>query len=126
MAGTNGTHNGHPSEQLVGRVLSVNERRLSPRGARRLAELLEVGRRADPAPTGQGHHPDPRQIGLRAVRRAGRGRATSPPEPRSGPETAIIRQTCLKASAEFCAARPDLRTADLFALAEKMEAWVNR
>lgn len=46
--------------------------------------------------------------------------------PATGRETAIIRQTCLKAAAEFCAARPELRTADLFALAERMEAWVTR
>ncbi len=44
----------------------------------------------------------------------------------AGRETAIIRETCLKASVAFCAARPELKTADLFALAERMEAWVNR
>ena len=41
-------------------------------------------------------------------------------------ETAIIRQMCLKASAEFCAAEPEFKSADLFALAERMEAWVLR
>jgi hypothetical protein len=41
-------------------------------------------------------------------------------------ETAIIRQTCLKASAAFCASRIDLKSADLFALAERMEKWVLR
>jgi hypothetical protein len=44
----------------------------------------------------------------------------------AGRETAIIRQTCIKAAAEFCASRPDLKSADLFALAERMEAWVIR
>jgi len=46
--------------------------------------------------------------------------------PTAGRETAIIRQTCLKAAAAFCAARPELRTADLFALSERMEVWVTR
>ena len=38
----------------------------------------------------------------------------------------IIKQTCLKAAAEFCASRPELKSADLLALAERMEAWVTR
>jgi hypothetical protein len=31
-----------------------------------------------------------------------------------------------KMPAAFCASRPELRTADLFSLAERMEAWVGR
>ena len=46
--------------------------------------------------------------------------------PTAGRETAIVRQACLKASVAFCAARPELKSADLFALAERMEAWVTR
>jgi hypothetical protein len=38
----------------------------------------------------------------------------------------IVRQTCLKAAAEFCASRAELKSADLLALAERMEAWVCR
>ena len=44
----------------------------------------------------------------------------------NGRDSLIIRQTCLKAAAEFCASRPELKSADLFALAERMEAWVTR
>jgi len=46
--------------------------------------------------------------------------------PTAGRETAIIRQTCIKAAAEFCASRPELKSAELFALAERMEVWVTR
>jgi len=47
-------------------------------------------------------------------------------QPSAGRETLIIRQTCIKAAAEFAASRPELRSADLLALAERMEAWVLR
>jgi hypothetical protein len=38
----------------------------------------------------------------------------------------IIRESCIKSAAAFCAARPELKSADLFALAEKMEGWITR
>lgn len=38
----------------------------------------------------------------------------------------IIRESCIKSAAAFCASRPDLKSKDLFCLAEKMEAWVLR
>jgi len=41
-------------------------------------------------------------------------------------DTLIIRQCVIKAAAEFCASRPELRSTDLLALAERMEAWVLR
>ena len=45
------------------------------------------------------------------------------PDPR---ELRIIRQSVLKTAGEFCASRPDLRSLDLLALAERLEAWVLR
>ena len=41
-------------------------------------------------------------------------------------DTTITRLSVLKAEAEFAASRPDLKSADLLALAERMEAWVTR
>ena len=41
-------------------------------------------------------------------------------------ERRIIRQACLKAAATVVASRPELKSADLLALAEKLEAWVLR
>ncbi len=38
----------------------------------------------------------------------------------------IIRQTCLKAAAEFAAARPDLKSADVIKVAQRWETWVLR
>ena len=126
MAGTNSTHDGYASEQLVGRVLSVNERgvRLEWRDG-----WLNYSKWA-------GEIAEPRRGQLVALTLDGSGfvRAVGPAEgaPQAhqssvaGRETAIIRQACLKASVAFCAARPELMTADLFALAERMEAWVNR
>ena len=62
---------------------------------------------------------------VRAVGPAG-GAPQAHQSPVAGRKTAIIRQACLKASAEFCAARAELKTADLFALDERLEAWVLR
>ena len=41
-------------------------------------------------------------------------------------ERRIIRQAVLKAAATVIASRPELKSADLLALAEKLEAWVLR
>ena len=121
----NGTANGTAAETLSGAVVAVNDKGLRlegrdgwlnyskwagdlvppARGARVAVRLDKAGfvRTLEPADSADAHH-----------------------SPTAGRETAIIRQTCLKAAAEFCAARPELRTADLFALAERMEAWVTR
>jgi hypothetical protein len=75
----------------------------------------------------------PERSGSRALDKAGFVRTVAPAEASdrhqahtAGRETAIIRQTCIKAAAEFCASRPDLKSADLFALAERMERWIAR
>jgi hypothetical protein len=51
------------------------------------------------------------------------------PGAQAGPdlrELRIIRQSVLKTAGEFCASRPDLKSAGLIALAERLEAWVLR
>jgi hypothetical protein len=41
-------------------------------------------------------------------------------------DVVIIRQTCIKVAATFGASRPELKSSDLFALAERLEGWVVR
>ena len=119
--------NGRSADQLVGRVLSVNEGGLRLEGRDgRLNYSKWAGELVPP------------QRGARvAVTLDGSGfvRAVAPAEPvqnhtqePAGPsrDTLIIRQTCIKAAAEFAASRPELKSADLLGLAERMEAWVTR
>jgi hypothetical protein len=121
MAGTNGTG----AEQLVGRVLSVNEKGLRLEGR---DGWLNFSKWAEAIGS-------PAVGGLVTVTldTAGFVRTVAPAQPAdhqqghaAGRETAITRLAVLKAAAEFCASRPDLKSADLFALAERMEAWVTR
>jgi len=121
----NGTHNGTGTDQLVGRVLSVNERgfRLEGRDdwcniSKWATDVTLPERGAHVAVTldGQGF--------VRAIMPAESTQAQAGPS--AGRDTLILRQTCLKAAAEFCASRPELKSADLLALAERMEAWVTR
>jgi hypothetical protein len=41
-------------------------------------------------------------------------------------ETAIIRLAVIKAAAEFAAGRPDVKSGDVLAIAERWETWVTR
>jgi len=41
-------------------------------------------------------------------------------------ETLIVRQTCVKAAAEFAASRPDIKSSDVLRIAESWEAWITR
>ena len=60
----------------------------------------------------------------------------APPAPDAAPlqpgrtlpckDVQIVRQTCLKIAATFVSAHPELKSCDLFALAERAEAWVLR
>jgi len=129
MTVQNGSTNGHAGGQLVGRVEAVNERgvkiggswlniskwaegvTLPERGARVAVSLDTSGfiRAIGPAETCA----EPTQVSRRH-------------SPVAGREAAITRLAVLRTAATFCAARPDLRSGDLFALAERMEAWVLR
>ena len=118
MAVTNGT----TGEQLVGRVTSVNERGLRLEGR---DGWLNVSKWAKDVTLPE--------RGARVVVKldgAGFVRAIAPADgatlPVGNKDQTITRLACLKAAAEFCAARPDLKSADLFALAERMEQWATR
>ena len=115
------TGNGH--EPLIGTVEAVNERGVKIAGAWRnyskwATNLTPPPRGAHVAVTldGQGF--------VRAIELADAG--STPVETGPSKDVLIIRQTCLKAAAEFCASRPDLKSGDLLALAERMEVWVAR
>ncbi len=119
----NGT-NGHTGETIAGVVVAVNDKGLRLDGrdgwlnySKWAGELVPPTRGARVAVTLD-------KAGF--VRALEAAAVDAPHSPTVGREAAIIRQTCLKAAAEFCAARPELKSADLFALAERMEAWVTR
>ena len=121
----NGTHNGTGTETLTGPVERVSETGIKVQGT--WASFSRF-------------HPVERPQPGQAVRVAVDGKgfikalevvddfpgAVKIPGAGNGRDSLIIRQTCLKAAAEFCAARPELKSADLFALAERIEAWVVR
>ena len=120
----NGTSNGTGATQLVGLVESVNEK-----GVKIAGEWRNISKWATDVTL-----PERGQVVAVALDKAGYVRAIAPaaaaPDAQHGPaagrETLILRQTCLKAASVFAASRPDLKSADLLALAERMEAWVTR
>ena len=121
----NGTTNGTGGETIAGMVAAVNDKGLRLEGRdgwlnySKWAEAI-----GSPA---HGAHVVVTLDKAGFVRTLAPAGATDPHHsPTAGRETAIIRQTCLKAAAAFCAARPELKSADLLALAERMEAWVTR
>ncbi len=127
MAASSAT-NGHAGSLLTGVVSSVNPKGIKLEG---LDEWLNFSKfAADLAPPSRGQAVSVTLDGQGFVRAIGPAAATATPDapqpPSAGRETLIIRQTCIKASAEFCASRPELRSTDLLALAERMEAWVTR
>jgi hypothetical protein len=106
---------------ISGLVTAVNPKGIRLEGR---AEWLNLSKFAEIIPPMRGQVVTvtlDRQGWVRAVEASG-----GPESATAGRETAIIRQTCLKAAAEFCASRPELKSADLFALAERMEQWVGR
>jgi len=125
MSGLNGTANGHGAETLSGAVAAVNDKGLRLEGR---DGWLNYSKWAEGlVPPARGAHVVVTLDKAGFVRTLAPAAATDPHHsPTAGRETAIIRQTCLKAAAEFCAARPELKSADLLALAERMEAWVRR
>ena len=56
------------------------------------------------------------------------GGETPEPAPMRGgaDDLRAIRSTCIQSASAFCASRPELKSVDLFQLAERMEAWVLR
>ena len=117
----NGTH--AAGERLVGTVEAVNERGVKIGGAWRNYSRWA----GELAPPQRGTHVAVRLDAQGFVREIAPADAGSTPvEPGPSKDTLIIRQTCVKAASEYCASRPDLKTSDLFTLAERMEAWIVR
>jgi hypothetical protein len=124
MAGSNGTNNGH-AEQLVGRVLSVNEKGLRLEGR---DGWLNFSKWAEAIGS-------PAVGGLVTVTldRAGFVRTVAPADDSdrhqghtAGRETAITRLAVLKAAAEFAATRQEIKSKDVLAIAAAWEKWVLR
>ena len=138
MAGTNGTHNGHASEQLVGRVLSVNERGLRLEGREDWLNVSKWAKDVTMPARGQ-------VVALRLdcsgfVRAVGPADGATLPmgntsvavskilDTAAGPskDATITRLVILKAAAEFAAGRPEVKSGDVLAIAERWETWVTR
>ena len=122
----NGTTHGTGTAQLTGIVTTVNPKGLKLDGREGWLNvskwatdvtLPERGQAVSVTLDGGGYV---RAIGPAAIVPDAQQQASA------GRETLIIRQTCIKAAAEFAASRPELRSTDLLALAERMEAWVLR
>jgi len=123
MMAVNGTANGHSAATLSGAVEAVN-----PKGIRLGGRWFNWSQYGPALPRpGKGQRVEVQVKGdfISALDLLD-GAPDAHHSPAAGRETAIIRQTCLKAAAAFCAARPELKWADLLALAERMEAWVRR
>jgi len=123
----NGTHNGSTGDQLVGRVLSVNERGLRLEGRE---DWLNVSKWATDVTL-------PQRGACVTVTLDTSGficsidqaaAASTNVLAAAGPskDTTITHLAVLEAVAGFAASRPGLKSADLLALAERMEAWVTR
>jgi len=117
----NGTHNGTVHNKIVGTVEQVNDKGVKVGGAWRNYSRFA----ADMVPPTRGQRVTVQLDGQGFVR-AIEAITDAPHSPVAGRETAITRLACLKASAAFCASRPELKSADLLALAEGMEQWVTR
>ena len=122
----NGTSNGTGTAQLVGVVTAVNPKGFKLEGRDDWLNFSKFA--ADLVPPSRGQAVTVTLDGLGFVRAIAPAAAAPDAQQQAsaGRETLIIRQTCIKASAEFCASRPDLKSADLLALAERMEAWITR
>jgi hypothetical protein len=122
--GTNGT----ATTRVRGIVASVNERGLKLQGHADWLNFSQWAGAIVPPARGQAVTVTLDGQGfVRAVEPAEscRARDTLQDAGRSK-DTLITRQTCVKAAAASCAARPDLKSADLLAPAGRPEAWVGR
>jgi hypothetical protein len=126
MASTNGTANGHSSEQLVGRVLSVNDKGLRLEGRDGWVNFSKFAQ--DLVPPSRGSVVAIQLDGQGFIRRV--EAAEHAPEAHqahaAGRETAITRLAVLKAAAEFAATRQEVKSKDVLAIAAAWEKWVLR
>jgi hypothetical protein len=116
-----------PGEFVSGVVASVNPKGLRLEGESEWRNFSKFARDLVPPMRSQLVTATLDRAGfIRAIATVDGQAITVHQSPVAGRETAITRLAVLKAATSFCAARPDLKSADLFALAERMEAWVTR
>jgi len=120
MNAVNGT-NGHHAGQLVGRVESVNDR-----GVRIDGTWRNISKWADDVTMPARGQVVALTLDGSGFVRAIAPAADAPPSRQAGRETTITRLSVLKAAAEFGAARPDLKSCDVLAIAAAWERWVLR
>jgi hypothetical protein len=121
-SGTNGTG----AEQLVGRVLSVNEKGLRLEGRDGWLNFSKFAQDLVPPSRGALVALSIDKSGFIRRVEAVEGASDRQQAHTAGRETAIIRQTCLKAAAEFAASRPQLKSGDVLKIAASWERWVLR
>jgi hypothetical protein len=122
MAGTNGTG----TEQLTGRVLSVNDKGLRLEGRDGWVNFSKFAQ--DLTPPAKGAVVALTLDGQGFIRRveAAEGTAERHQTHTAGRETAITRLAVLKAAAEWSAGRTEVTSADVLKIAERWERWVTR
>ncbi len=125
MSGVNGTTNGHSAETLSGLVAAVNDKGLRLEG--RDGWLNYSKWAEDLVPPARGARVVVTLDKAGFVRTLAPAEATDPHHsPTAGRETAITRLAVLKAAAAFAASRPELKSSDVLAIAERWEHWVRR
>jgi len=124
---TNGTTTGTSTDQLVGIVASVNPKGLKLEGRESWLNFSKFAPDVVPPSRGQAVSITLDRGGfVRAIESAnGVSRIL---DTNAGPskDTTITRLAVLKAAAEFAAGRPDVKSGDVLAIAERWEAWVTR
>lgn len=108
-------------ETVSGLVTAVNPKGIKLQGH---ADWFNFSKFADVVPPMRGQRVTitlDKQGWIRAIEAVG-----GQESPTASRDTSITRLAVLKAATAFCAARPALKSSDLFALAERMEAWVGR
>jgi hypothetical protein len=118
--------NGSGAEQLVGRVLSVNDKGLRIEGRDGWVNFSKFAR--DLEPPSRGAAVALTLDGQGFIRRveAAEHAPGSHQAHAAGRETAITRLAVLKAAAEFAATRREIKSKDVLAIAAAWENWVCR
>jgi len=123
----NGTHNGHAPERLVGVVTTVNPKGIKLEGRDDWFNFSKFAADLVPPSRGQAVSVTLDKSGfVRAIGPAGDVTTTVVTGAAPTKDVTISRLAILKAAAEFGAARPELKSADVLRIAELWEAWVTR
>jgi hypothetical protein len=123
MAGTNGTG----AEQLVGRVLSVNEKGLRLEGREGWVNFSKFARDLTPPTRGALVALSIDKSGI--IRRVEAVEGDVPgagKDAGAGKDRTITRLALLKAAAEWSVGRSEIKSGDVLKVVERWEAWVSR